>query len=75
MASFDRIKPGDRLWDCHRETMGNTTMRRMGSWPVDIVEVDQRKRVAVARWNGNAPNVFSERMIKRLRRSPWKATR
>ena len=75
MASFDRIKVGDRLWDVHRQKMGNTSMSCLGSWPVDVKSIDAEKRTAVCSWNGNPPEVYLERDIKRLRRSPAKSER
>jgi len=69
MASFDRIKAGDILYDVHREKMGNTTMSRLGCWDVLVVSVDHEKRTAMCRWNYNAPRLYTERSIKRLRRS------
>jgi hypothetical protein len=70
MVAFSKIKPGDVLWDCHREKMGNTTASRMGSWRVNVISIDPDKRTAVASWNGNRAMVYSERQLKRLRRSP-----
>jgi hypothetical protein len=69
MASFDRIKPGDILWDVHREKMGNTTMSRQGCWRVEVVSVDREKRTAVVRWNSNPQQIYSEYSLGRLRRS------
>lgn len=40
MASLDRIKPGDVLYDCHRHGVGNTTMTRMGTWRVHVLAVN-----------------------------------
>ncbi len=40
MASFDRIKPGDVLYDVHRTKMGNTTMSRLDCWEVRVVSVE-----------------------------------
>lgn len=73
MVAFNTIKPGDILWDCHREKMGNTTMTRMGSWQVRIIEVYPEKRAALASWNGNKPELFPEYRLKRLRRTEWKS--
>lgn len=69
MASFDRIKPGDVLYDVHREKMGNTTMSRLGCWEVRVISVDQEKRTAECSWNGNRPRTYYEANINRLRRS------
>jgi hypothetical protein len=73
MASFDRIKVGDVLYDVHSVQAGNTTMRRMGCWKVYVKSIDLTKRTAMCSWNGNPPRVYSERDIRRLRRSPPKA--
>lgn len=63
---FERIQPGMRLWDRHRERAGNTTMTRLGEWPVDVVSVDSKGRTAVVRWNCNAPETYHERRLTKL---------
>lgn len=70
MASFDRIKPGDTLYDCHRTKMGNTTMSRMGCWEVKVIEVDTENRRALCSWNTNKPEWWYERRLSKLRRTP-----
>lgn len=74
MPAFSTIKVGDRLWDVHSERMGNTTMRRMGSWPVDVIEVDPERRRAKCVWNHNVSRAswYTERQLARLRRTPYK---
>lgn len=70
MASFDRIKVGDVLYDCHRQRMGNTTMTRMACFTVKVLEIDAENRRATVSWNDNRPVVYHEHRIKRLRRTP-----
>jgi len=72
MAAFDRINVGDILYDCRMQRQGNTTMRKMACWTVRIVSIDSVKGTAMASWNGNAPRLYSESAIKRLRRTPKK---
>lgn len=69
MVAFSSIKVGDNLWDAHRVRQGNTTIRRMGNWPVTIKEIDAERRRALVSWNGNTPKWWGERQIKSLRRS------
>ena len=69
MTTFATIKNGDRLFDCHRTKMGNTTMSRMGCWTVDVIEVDRLGRRARVRWNGNASEWWSEARLSKLRRT------
>lgn len=69
MASFDRIKVGDVLYDVHREKMGNTNMTRLGCWEVRVVEIDTEKRQALCSWNHNPPRWYTERGLSKLRRS------
>jgi hypothetical protein len=69
MVAFSTIKPGDVLWDCHREKMGNTKMTRMGTWRVVVYEVNQETRSALVSWNGNPRKLWGERKLKALRRS------
>ena len=51
--SFEKIKPGTRLLDIHKERKGNTTIFELSCFPVDIVSVDSASRTAMVRWNGN----------------------
>jgi hypothetical protein len=69
---FERIEPGMELCDCHRYTMGNTTMRRWGLWRVQVVSVDKEARTAVVSWNDNAPQAWHERRLVKLYREPPK---
>lgn len=75
MTAFSTIKVGDVLFDCRRQKMGNTQMSRMATWRVVIKDVDADKRRALASWNGNKEEWWSERDLKRLRRSPIASTR
>jgi hypothetical protein len=72
VVAFNTIKAGDRLYDCHRYKMGNTTMSKMGCWDVVVIEVDAEKRRANVSWNGNAARWVPERYIRKLRRSKMK---
>lgn len=64
---FDKIVAGMELLDIHSEQAGNTTMRRVGCWPVLIVSVDQVQRTAVVRWNVvNEPETWGRRQLERL---------
>lgn len=69
MASLNRLKPGDILYEVRREKMGNVNMYRTGWWEVKIISVDLEKRTAEVSWNGNPPRTFLEIDIKPLRRS------
>lgn len=65
---FKFIEPGMRLFDIHTEQAGNTTMRRWGCWPVEIVSVDRETVTARVRWNGNPPKVWFKRDLEKLYR-------
>ena len=67
---FEKIKAGTTLIDEHRYKMGNTTMSRLGEWPVRIVSIDLEKRTAVVRWNGNREQTYYARQLERLRPFP-----
>jgi hypothetical protein len=67
MASINKIKPGQILYDYHKYKMGNSTMRTEGCWPVEVLEVDLENRKACCSWNGNPPRWYYEEGIKRLR--------
>lgn len=60
---FEKIKPGMVLYDRHKYTMGNTTLRSLGEWPVRVLEVDGEKRRALVSWNHNRPEWVSERRL------------
>jgi hypothetical protein len=70
MTVFSKLKPGIILYDCHTYGMGNTTMRAMGCWDVEVVSVDASNRTAVVKWNGNQPQVYRIDMIRKLRENP-----
>ena len=74
MPKFHTVKVGDILWDVHRETMGNTTMSRLGAWQVKVISIDYEPGKAMCSWNGNPPTRYFVRGIERLRRTkPEKA--
>lgn len=72
MVEFSTVKPGDILYDCRRTRMGNTTMSRMGTWPVKIISVDAEQQTVMASWNYNAPKKMYAAQLRRLRRTPYK---
>jgi hypothetical protein len=74
MVAFSKIKVGDVLYDCHKYTAGNTNIRKMGTWPVKVIEVYPPGALnigasAMVSWNGNKPRIYTESKLKRLRRS------
>lgn len=71
---FEKIKPGDVLWDYHSERAGNTTMRRWGNWPVHIIEIHADTQTAIVSWNGNRPQKWFRRQLEKLRRAKGKVT-
>lgn len=66
---FEKIKPGMILYDVHAERLGNTTLRTMDCWEVEIVSVDAERGTAVVIWNGNRhrPSTYYRRDLERLR--------
>lgn len=66
---FEAVKPGDLLWDVHKQKLGNTTVSRLSCWPVRVLQIDYDNRVASCSWNGNKPRVYSKAQIERLRRN------
>lgn len=61
---FEKIKPGMRLMDIHSHAMGNTTIRTLGLWYVDIVSV--AADTAIVRWNGNREETWHRVRLERL---------
>lgn len=70
---FEKIEPGMKLLDIHREKMGNTTMSQLALWKVEIISVDREKRTAVVSWNGNPHRTWTARELERLYTKPTKA--
>lgn len=71
-VSFDTLKPGERLYDCHRHRMGSTTMQVMGVWYVQVIEVNPSKREALISWNMNPEKWVGESYFRQpaIRRFP-----
>lgn len=65
---FEKISAGMKLADVHTERAGNTMMRRIGVWEVEVVEIDKPNRGAMVRWNGNRPEWWPEYRLARLYR-------
>lgn len=79
---FEKIEPGMVLYDVHSYTMGNTRIRSLGTWTVRVVSVDRERRLAVVSWNGNPPQTWYERNLRKLKavrpmlvRTSWGAYR
>lgn len=70
---FHKIKPGMVLFDIHSERAGNTNMRRLGLWKVQILSVDEKNETAVVSWNGNKERFYSKRQLEQLYTKPTKA--
>ena len=68
MIAIEKLSPGMEVYDVHSEQAGNTTMRRIGVWPVRIVSVDVERGVVTAHWNGNPARSFYARRGK----FPWR---
>jgi hypothetical protein len=72
MICFDRVKVGDILYDCHKQRMGNTTMRAMATFKVAVLE--KHEDHCMVSWNYNRPERYDRRRIESLRRTPVKKT-
>lgn len=64
MATLSKLKPGQILYDKHKCKAGNTTLKRWGVWPVEVIEV--HKNHIIASWNGNKSRKFYEAEIKKF---------
>lgn len=61
---IDALVAGQVLYDVHSYRMGNTTMRSLGVWEVEVVSVERRESDgfvtgATCRWNGNPPRRYA----------------
>jgi len=63
---FEKIQAGQTLYDRHRYSMGNTTIKALGEWKVEILEVSPMSRTARVRWNGNPEQWWHERRLAKL---------
>jgi hypothetical protein len=72
MVAFSKIRVGETLYDCHMHRMGNTTMRKMGTWVVKVIAIYPEKQTALVSWNGNRPEVWGLTRMQKLRRTPAK---
>lgn len=67
---FEGVKAGDILYDVHRYKVDRANISKLGTWRVEIIEIDSTG--ATVRWNGNSPQRWARYRIERLRRSPPK---
>lgn len=67
MATLNKLKVGQVVYNVMVRRMGNTTVRREAVFPVRIVSIDLEKRCVVASWNHNSPVRFSERHVNKWR--------
>lgn len=66
---FEKIAAGIKLYDRRKYQMGNTTIRTIGEWDVEVLEVNAEHRWAIVKWNGNPPKRWHEGALKSL--STW----
>lgn len=67
---FEKLKPGQIVYDLGRHKMGNTTISTVAIWEVRIISVDAERRRVEASWNGNRPRVFYESDARKWRERP-----
>jgi hypothetical protein len=72
MATLEKLKVGDVLYDVHRTRMGNTTMTIQCEWDVYVKEVNVSDGYAMCSWNGNPPRKYYQHGLKKLRVKPAK---
>ena len=65
MASINRLKPGQVVYDIQRQKMGNTTVSRGVLYEVKILEVHED--FVLASWNSNKPQKYFLRSIQAWR--------
>lgn len=68
MASINKIKPGQVLYDVRRNTGIHVLNGKYSVWPVLVESVNTEEGYIVARWNVvNPPDKMYSNTIKRLR--------
>lgn len=65
---IEKLQPGMTVYDVAKTKMGNTTIRTVSVWPVQIKEVDLENRKVVASWNGNPDRTYYERSVSRWKK-------
>jgi hypothetical protein len=67
---FEKITPGMTLYDNHTTRMGNTMMRRMGEWRVQIVSMTPdgtyQSEGAIVHWNSNRAEWWPRYRLEKL---------
>ncbi len=63
------LQPGQTVYDCHKSTLGNTSIRSMGIWHVHIISVDLERNTVEASWNHNRAQTYREKTWKKWRKS------
>ena len=64
---INKLQPGAVVYDVQSQRMGNTTLRSVGVWPVQIVSVDVEAGTVMAKWNGNPERKFREHQWSKWR--------
>lgn len=67
---FEKIQPGMKLYDVGTQKMGNTSVKTIAVWPVNVISVDPERRTVVASWNCNSPRTFTERVYSKWKSKP-----
>ncbi len=67
---FEKIEAGMVLYDVHSYKMGNTTIRSIGVWKVDVISVDKERKSARVRWNSNKEQTYFRAELERLKAKP-----
>lgn len=64
---IEKLKPGMVVYDVHSHRAGNTSMRTIGVWPVEIVAVDVARGIVAAKWNYNRTEEYTKRKWSKWR--------
>lgn len=65
MASINRLKPGQIVYEVRRSKCGNTTVSRGNLYELKIIKVNLDENYVIASWNGNPAQTYRERSIKK----------
>jgi hypothetical protein len=67
MASINRLKPDQIVYEVRRQQMGRVKISYGALYALKIIEVDIDNQKVFASWNGNPPQWYSERSFKKWR--------
>lgn len=64
MASINRLKEGQILYQVVTQKAGNTSIRRKVVYQIKVVSIDLEKKMVTASWNCNKERAYGESQVR-----------